>query len=78
MVVMIMIILILYINIATTISIILSVIEIWRHKSVDDMMISRESGRNAIEWRKSIKELALLATSFNTSINQPTIWSPWR
>ena len=54
------------------------VIEIWRHGSTDAMEKSRVASRSAEEWRKSIAQIADLATVFTSSIHKPLSFSPLR
>lgn len=54
------------------------VIEIWKHASTDAMERSRVAARSAIDWRKSIAEIANLANVFTCTIHKPLSFSPLR
>ncbi len=55
------------------------VIEVWRHgNGVRAMAASRQSARQAQEWRSAISEIATLAVSFNCTVFRPTKFSNWQ
>ena len=52
------------------------VMEVWRHGSTSAMEQSRVAARGATEWKKSIAEIASLATVFTSTIHTPLSFSP--
>eukprot|EP00667_Euglena_gracilis_P022734 EG_transcript_25445 len=55
-----------------------TVIEVWRHDSVQAMMDSRVASRGAQEWRSAIASIASLANSFHNNIFHPRPESRWK
>lgn len=56
-----------------------NVIEIWRHGGgADAMNVSRVAARQALPWRDAINNIALLSTSFRTTLYRPTPFSTWK
>ena len=54
------------------------VLEVWKHGSETAMEQSRQASRAAKEWRSGIAQIAELAQTFDTSIINPTEFSPLR
>jgi len=54
------------------------VYEVWKHGSETAMEQSRQASRTAKEWRSGIAQIAELAQTFDTSIINPTEFSPLR
>jgi hypothetical protein len=52
------------------------VMEVWKHGSTSAMEQSRVAARSATEWKKSIAEIASLATVFTSTIHTPLSFSP--
>eukprot|EP00667_Euglena_gracilis_P026199 EG_transcript_31333 len=55
-----------------------TVIEVWRHNSVQAMMDSQVASRGAQEWRSAIASIASLANSFHNTIFHPRPESRWK
>jgi len=53
-----------------------TVIELWRHTSLQGSQISRAASRAAPVWRKAVGDIAELAVTFNTQFLRPTEGSP--
>ena len=54
------------------------VIELWRHRSLEGSMASRQASRKAGKWRAAVEEIAGLAHTFETAMMRPVPSSPWR
>ncbi|EKX52813.1 hypothetical protein GUITHDRAFT_150444 [Guillardia theta CCMP2712] len=55
-----------------------TVLELWRHESIERSQDSRKASRNAEGWKKSIAEIAEIANSFDNQFLRPTAFSPWK
>jgi hypothetical protein len=55
-----------------------TVIELWRHESLQRSQDSRAASRASTKWRSTIGSVAELAVSFETQFLRPTAFSPWR
>jgi len=54
-----------------------TVIELWRHESMQRAQESRVASRKATKWKHAIGEIAKLATEFRTLYMRPLEASPW-
>ena len=55
-----------------------SVIELWRHESMQRSMDSRVASRQATLWKKAVAKNAELGISFDNQFLRPAPFSPWR
>ena len=53
------------------------VIEIWRHRTLEASLASRQASRKASKWRAAVEEIAGLAHTFETAMMRPVPSSPW-
>ena len=55
-----------------------TVMELWRHESLERSQASRQASRAAPKWRAAIEQIAELSVSFDTQFMRPLPCSPWR
>lgn len=48
-----------------------TVLELWRHESIDGSQESRAASRHALKWRAAVQQIARLAVRFDTQLLAP-------
>ena len=55
-----------------------TVIELWRHQSMQRSQDSRVASREAPLWKKAVAQNALLGITFDNQFLRPASFSPWK
>jgi len=55
-----------------------TVIELWRHKSMQSSQDSRVASRKALLWKKAVAKNAELGITFDNQFLRPAPFSPWQ